>query len=111
MARKLRTRGAWSGADDSWPAPSSGRRRSLQCGLQHRPGDGSRHRPPGLLAGPLLALADLLALAELPSRDELLAMMLRTMSAPATNFVGVLAAVPRTFVQALSAIKDQKDAA
>jgi len=33
------------------------------------------------------------------------------MSAPATNFVGVLAAVPRTFVQALSAIKDQKDAA
>ena len=45
------------------------------------------------------------------SSDELLAMMLRTMSAPATNFVGVLAAVPRTFVQALSAIKDQKDAA
>jgi len=65
----------------------------------------------GMLDGKLLAIADIKALAELPSRDELLAMMLRTMSAPATNFVGVLAAVPRTFVQALSAIKDQKDAA
>ena len=65
----------------------------------------------GMLDGKLLAVADIQALAELPSRDELLAMMLRTMSAPATNFVGVLAAVPRTFVQALSAIKDQKDAA
>jgi ribosomal protein L10 len=33
------------------------------------------------------------------------------MSAPATNFVGVLAAVPRAFVLALAAIKDQKEAA
>ena len=65
----------------------------------------------GMLDGKLLAIADIQALAELPSRDELLAMMLGSMSAPATNFVGVLAAVPRTFVQALVAIKDQKEAA
>ena len=65
----------------------------------------------GMLDGKLLAVADIQALAELPSRDELLAKMLGSMSAPATNFVGVLAAVPRTFVQVLAAIKDQKEAA
>jgi large subunit ribosomal protein L10 len=65
----------------------------------------------GMLDGKLLAVAEIKALAELPSREELLAKMLGSMSAPASNFVGVLAAVPRTFVQALSAIKDQKDAA
>ncbi len=65
----------------------------------------------GMLDGKLLAVAEIQALAELPSRDELLAKMLRSMSAPATNFVGVLAAVPRTFVQVLAAIKDQKEAA
>ncbi len=65
----------------------------------------------GMLDGKLLAVDDIKALAALPSREELLAMLLRTMSAPATNFVGVLAAVPRSFVQVLAAIKDQKDAA
>jgi len=65
----------------------------------------------GMLDGKLLAVEDIKALADLPSREELLAKMLGSMSAPATNFVGVLAAVPRTFVQVLAAIKDQKDAA
>jgi large subunit ribosomal protein L10 len=65
----------------------------------------------GMLNGKLLAAADIKALAELPSREELLAKMLGSMSAPATNFVGVLAAVPRSFVQVLAAIKDQKEAA
>ena len=65
----------------------------------------------GMLDGKLLSIAEIQALAELPSRDELLAKMLGSMSAPATNFVGVLAAVPRTFVQVLAAIKDQKEAA
>ncbi|MDH3999180.1 MAG: 50S ribosomal protein L10 [Desulfuromonadales bacterium] len=65
----------------------------------------------GVLDGKLLGLDEIKALADLPSREELLAKMLGSMSAPATNFVGVLAAVPRTFVQVLSAIKDQKDAA
>lgn len=65
----------------------------------------------GMLNGKLLAAADIKALAELPSREELIAKMLGSMSAPATNFVGVLAAVPRSFVQVLAAIKDQKEAA
>lgn len=65
----------------------------------------------GVLDGKLLAVEDIKALAELPSREQLIAKMLGSMSAPATNFVGVLAAVPRSFVQVLAAIKDQKDAA
>ena len=65
----------------------------------------------GVLDGKLLSVADITALSDLPSREELLAKMLGSMSAPATNFVGVLAAVPRSLVQVLSAIKDQKDAA
>lgn len=65
----------------------------------------------GVLDGKLLSVADIKALSDLPSREELLAKMLGSMSAPASNFVGVLAAIPRSLVQVLSAIKDQKDAA
>ena len=65
----------------------------------------------GVLDGKLLSVEDIKALSELPSREELLAKMLGSMSAPATNFVGVLAAIPRSLVQVLSAVKDQKDAA
>jgi large subunit ribosomal protein L10 len=65
----------------------------------------------GMLDGKLLSVDDIKALADLPSREQLLAKMLGSMSAPATNFVGVLAAIPRSFVQVLAAIKDQKEAA
>ena len=65
----------------------------------------------GMLDGKLLDASAIKALSDLPSREELLAKMLGSMSAPATNFVGVLAAVPRSFVQVLAAIKDQKEAA
>lgn len=64
----------------------------------------------GALDGKLLSVNDIKALAELPSREVLLARMLGSFSAPATNFVGVLAAVPRAFVQVLAAYKDQKAA-
>ena len=65
----------------------------------------------GMLDGKLIDANAIKALSDLPSREELLAKMLGSMSAPATNFVGVLAAVPRSLVQVLSAIKDQKEAA
>jgi large subunit ribosomal protein L10 len=64
----------------------------------------------GALDGKVLSVSDIKALAELPSREVLLARMLGSFSAPATNFVGVLAAVPRAFVQVLAAYKDQKAA-
>lgn len=65
----------------------------------------------GALEGKLLSVDDIKALSDLPSREELLAKMLGSMNAPVSNFVGVLAAIPRSLVQVLSAIKDQKDAA
>lgn len=65
----------------------------------------------GMLDGKLLTLDDIRALSDLPSREQLLAKMLGSLNAPATNLVGVFAAVPRSFVQVLAAIKDQKEAA
>jgi large subunit ribosomal protein L10 len=47
-------------------------------------------------------------LAKLPSKEVLLGKMLATMNAPITNFVGVLAAVPRGLVTVLSAIEKKK---
>lgn len=64
----------------------------------------------GALDGKLLSVNDVKALSDLPSREVLLARLLGSMSAPATNFVGVLAAVPRSFVQVLAAIQDKKAA-
>jgi large subunit ribosomal protein L10 len=64
----------------------------------------------GALEGRALSVAEITALADLPSREVLLAKMLGSMSAPATNFVGVLAAVPRSLVQVLAAIQDKKAA-
>jgi large subunit ribosomal protein L10 len=40
----------------------------------------------------------------------LLAKMLGSLNAPVTNFVGVLAAIPRSLVQVLAAIQDKKAA-
>ena len=62
----------------------------------------------GVLSGKLLDVKQIQALAELPSREVLLAKMLGSMQAPATNFVGVLAALPGSLVRALDAIRAQK---
>lgn len=64
----------------------------------------------GVLEGKLLTADGITALADLPSREVLLAKMLGSINAPVSNFVGVLAAVPRSLVQVLGAIKDQKEA-
>jgi large subunit ribosomal protein L10 len=47
-------------------------------------------------------------LAKLPGREVLVAKLLGTMNAPVSNFVGVLAAVPRSLVTVLSAIEKKK---
>jgi large subunit ribosomal protein L10 len=62
-----------------------------------------------ILDGTLLSADDVVALSKLPSRDELLAKLLGTMSAVPTGFVRVLSAVPQKLLYALSAIKDQKE--
>jgi large subunit ribosomal protein L10 len=64
----------------------------------------------GTLGGKLMTVADITALAELPSREELLAKALSCMNAPVSNFVGTLAAIPRSLVQVLNAIGQSKAA-
>ena len=63
----------------------------------------------GVLGEKLMSVDEVNALAKLPSRDELRARLLGQLQAPISGFVNVLAGVPRTFVQALSAIKDSKE--
>ena len=64
----------------------------------------------GVLSGKLMTVADIAALADLPSREELLAKALSSMNAPVSNFVGTLAAIPRSLVQVLNAIGQNKAA-
>lgn len=64
----------------------------------------------GALGGKALTAADIQALADLPSREVLLAKMLGSINAPVSNFVGVLAAVPRSLVQVLAAVQEKKAA-
>jgi large subunit ribosomal protein L10 len=47
-------------------------------------------------------------LSKLPSREELLGRLLATMLAPVSGFVNTLAAIPRSFLNVLKAIEDQK---
>ncbi|MGE4558668.1 MAG: 50S ribosomal protein L10 [Desulfobulbus sp.] len=61
------------------------------------------------LEGSMLQPEDVVALSKLPSKEELLAKLLGTMSAVPSGFVRVLAAVPQKLLYALSAVKDQKD--
>lgn len=62
----------------------------------------------GLLENKFCEMADVIKLAELPNKEQLLGMLLGTLSAPATNFVGVLSGNMRKLVLALSQIRDQK---
>lgn len=63
----------------------------------------------GVLSGKLLDVSQIQALADLPSREVLIAKMLGSMQAPATNFVGVLAALPGSLVRVLDAIRAKKE--
>jgi Ribosomal protein L10 len=65
----------------------------------------------GVLEGRLLEKKDVAALANLPSREVLVGMLLNVMQAPLSGFVRTLNEVPATFVRALAAIRDQKQAA
>jgi large subunit ribosomal protein L10 len=63
----------------------------------------------GFMDGDVLTKAQIEYLATLPSKDELLAKALASMNAPASNMVGVLAALPRKLVTALDAIAKKKE--
>ncbi len=63
----------------------------------------------GALDGKILTVDEIKGLAELPSREELIAKLLGVLKNVPGGFVGVLSGVPRKFVLALSAIQREKE--
>ena len=62
----------------------------------------------GMLGTKVLTAADVQALADLPSRDVLLAQVAGAFQAPLTKLAGLLQALPRNFAYGLKALIDQK---
>ncbi len=63
----------------------------------------------GALGGRLLSVEEVMALADLPTREELLARLLGVLAAVPTAFVRVLSGVPRNFMGVLAALKQQRE--
>lgn len=62
----------------------------------------------GVLEGKIVGADQVKAIADLPSREVLIATVLGTMQAPISGFVRALAGVPSNLVYALEAIRKQK---
>jgi large subunit ribosomal protein L10 len=65
----------------------------------------------GAIPGQLMSAKDVVALASLPSREQLLAMLAGTMQAPIAKFVRTLNEVPSKFVRTVAAVRDSRQAA
>ena len=65
----------------------------------------------GVMGGRVISAKDVEALAELPSRDVLLAKFAGALQAPLVKTAGLLQAVPRNFAYGLKALIEQKEAA
>lgn len=65
----------------------------------------------GVLENTMLSKENVIALAQLPSREELLGKLVRAVAGPLRGLVGVLSGIPRSFVGVLQAIAEQKQAA
>lgn len=63
----------------------------------------------GFVEGRVISTADIKALSELPSREDLLAMLLGALQGVPAGFVRVLNAVPGGFVNVLDALKRKKE--
>ena len=64
----------------------------------------------GALGTNMLSAADLTVLADLPSREELLARFAGALQAPLVKTAGLLQALPRNFAYGLQALIDQQTA-
>jgi len=65
----------------------------------------------GAMGSTVLSAKDVEVLAELPSREVLLAMFAGALQAPLVKTAGLLQALPRNFAYGLKALIDQKEAA
>jgi len=64
----------------------------------------------GILEGKSIDVQSVKSLAQMPSREELIAKMIGSINAPVSNFVGVMHASLRNVVGVMNAIKEQKEA-
>lgn len=64
----------------------------------------------GVLGGVALSADDVIALADLPSREELLARIAGAFQAPLTKTAGLLSALPRKFAYGLQALIEKQAA-
>ncbi|HYG54767.1 MAG TPA: 50S ribosomal protein L10 [Burkholderiales bacterium] len=62
----------------------------------------------GAMPGAVMSAKDVKALAQLPSREQLLATLLGTLQAPMTKLVRTMNEVPGKFVRTLAALRDSK---
>ena len=65
----------------------------------------------GSITGKAMTAKDIEALADLPSRETLLAMLAGAFQAPLVKTAGLLQALPRNFAYGLKALIDQREAA
>jgi large subunit ribosomal protein L10 len=65
----------------------------------------------GAMPNLLMSVKDVKALAALPSREELLAMLVGTMQAPVVKLVRTMNEVPGRFVRTLAAVRDAREKA
>ena len=65
----------------------------------------------GAMQNSLMSDKDVKALAALPGREQLLAMLVGTMQAPMAKLVRTMNEVPGKFARALAAVRDQKEKA
>jgi len=63
----------------------------------------------GAMRNVVMTPKDVAELAKMPSRQELLGMLLGTMQAPIAKFVRTLNEVPGKFVRTVAALRDQKE--
>lgn len=61
-----------------------------------------------VVEGKAIPPAQIDVLSKLPSREQLLGMLVGTMAAPASSFVRVLNAIPSQFVRALAAVREKE---
>jgi len=63
----------------------------------------------GAMPNAVISAREVVALASMPSREELVARLMGTMQAPIAQFVRTLNEVPSKFVRALAAVRDSKE--
>lgn len=64
----------------------------------------------GVLSGKVISADEVKALADMPSREELLSKTLGAFMSPMTSFASVLNALPRNLVYVVEAIREKKEA-